>query len=199
MNKVLSYLLHPIIMPVVGTIIYFILLPQHINRQTELYIILAVFIGTYAVPLLFLYSLKYTKAIRNFHLEDPHERKFPVLFFMSISFLLANLIFKGVNTFELALFFMGVTVALAITYALLYVKFKASLHMIGITGMIGFFLFFSFEFQLNILPLLAFLFVIAGFIANARIKLEAHTTKEVFFGAAIGIISQITVYIFYNI
>lgn len=185
-------------MPVVGTIIYFILLPQHINRQTELYIILAVFIGTYVVPLFFLYSLKKTKAIANFHLENPQERKFPVLFFMSISFLLANLIFRGNNTSQLAMFFMGGTVSLIIVYALLYINFKASLHMLGISGIIGFFMFFSYEFKMNILLLIALFFVIAGFIANARIKLKAHTVKEVYVGGTIGILSQLAVYVFYN-
>lgn len=185
-------------MPIIGTLLYFILLPKHTSKQLELIIIASVFIGTYVIPLFFLIALKKSKVIENFYLENPQERKFPLMFFISISFLLSTLIKKGQNTMELSLFFFGMTLALIVAYLLLYAKFKASLHMIGIGGLIGFFVFFSYEYQLNLLLIIGVLFVIAGFIARSRLILKAHHLKEVYWGVLIGVLSELAVYTFYN-
>lgn len=198
LNKLLSYVLHPIIFPIVGTLLYFILLPKHTSKQLEITIIGLVFASTYIVPLLFLLTLKKSDVIKSYHLEDPHERKFPLMFFISISFLLSTLIKKSQSTIELSLFFYGMTIAMFIAYVLLYFRFKASLHMVGIGGLIGFFIFFSYEFEINLLVLISILFILAGVVAINRLKLKAHHLKEVYWGALIGLVSELGVYIFYN-
>lgn len=194
-NKLISYVLHPILVPTIGTILYFILLPRHTNRNWEITVIISVFLGTYLLPLFFLSVLKKTNVIENFHLEKSEERKFPLLFFIFISYLLSTLIKKGQVTFDLALFFYGMTVALIIAYFLLYKKFKVSLHMIGIGGLIGFFSFFSYKYEINTLLILAIFFVMAGLIANSRLTLKAHHLKEVYWGFCIGFTCQIAVYL----
>ncbi|MDT0553185.1 hypothetical protein [Urechidicola vernalis] len=193
-TKLISYILHPIVVPIIGTILYFILIPRHINKQWEMMVIGAVFVCTYLLPLLFLSLLKKSKSINSFHLVSPRERKFPVLFFVSISLLMASLIKKGSSTYELALFFYGMTIALIITYFLLYRNFKASLHMIGIGGMIGFFITLSIYYQINLLLLLSILFVMSGIIANSRLSLNAHSKTEILIGFLIGICCQFAIY-----
>jgi len=197
-NKVISYAIHPIVIPTIATIIYFMILPKHTPREMELLVIASVFVGTYIIPLFFLLTLKSSKVIENLHLNDTQERKFPIMFFISISILISTLLKRIPNIMELSLFFYGMTLSLVIVYLLLYLKFKTSLHMIGISGLIGFFIFFSYEFKMNILLLIAFLFLLAGFIAISRIKLKAHNMKEIYWGAMIGILSEFAVYIFYN-
>ena len=155
----------------------------------------AVFVTTYLLPLLFLSLLKKSKAIDSFHLVSPQERKFPILFFVSISLLMATLIKKGSSTYELSLFFYGMTIALIISYFLLYKNFKASLHMIGISGMIGFFITLSLSYQINLLLLLSNLFVMSGIIANSRLSLNAHSKTEIYVGFLIGIGCQLVTYI----
>lgn len=194
-TKMISYILHPILVPVIGTILYFILLPRHINKQWELMVITAVFVTTYLLPLLFLSLLKKSKAISSFQLEHTNERKFPLLFFISISLLMSTLIRKGITTYELALFFYGMTIALLVTYFLLYKKFKASLHMIGIGGLIGFFAVLSWGYQINLLLLIAILFVLAGIIANSRLNLNAHNRTEIYVGFFIGLLSQLVTFL----
>lgn len=198
-NKLISYIVHPILIPIIGTIIYFIILPKHIPSQMELLIISSVFIGTYVIPLFFLLTLKSSKVIESLHLENSQERKFPIMFFISISFLISTLLKKIPSIMELSLFFYGMTLSLIVVYLLLYIKFKASLHMVGISGLIGFFIFFSYEFKINLLLFIAFLFLIAGAVAAARLKLKAHNIKEICWGALIGVVSEISVYIFYSI
>ncbi|PCI10519.1 MAG: hypothetical protein COB73_03310 [Flavobacteriaceae bacterium] len=164
----------------------------------ELLIIGSVFIGTYVIPLFFLLTLKSSKVIESLHLENIQERKFPIMFFISIAILISTLLKRIPSIMELSLFFYGMTLALVLVYLLLYIKFKVSLHMIGISGLIGFFIFFSYEFKMNLLLFIAFLFFIAGAIASSRLKLKAHNFKEIYWGALIGIFSEFAVYLFYN-
>lgn len=198
LNKIVSYTLHPILFPIIGTLLYFILLPKHTSKQLEITIIGLVFTSTYIVPLLFLLTLKKSEVIKSYHLEEIQERKFPLMFFISIAFLLSTLIKKSQSTVELSLFFYGMTLAMSIAYLLLFLKFKASLHMVGIGGLIGFFIFFSYEFEVNLLILISILFIFAGIIAANRLKLKAHQLKEVYWGALIGVCSEIGVYVIYN-
>jgi hypothetical protein len=174
------------------------ILPKHTPRQMELLVISSVFFGTYVIPLFFLLTLKSSKVIESLHLENTQERKFPIMFFISISILISTLLKRIPNIMELSLFFYGMTLALVIVYLLLYLKFKVSLHMIGIGGLIGFFSFFSYEFKMNLLLFISFLFLTAGVIATSRLKLKAHSLKELYWGTLIGIISEYAVYIFYN-
>lgn len=194
-NKLISYILHPVLVPTIGTLLFFILLPRHTNRNWEITIIISVFLSTYLLPLFFLSVLKKTKVIESYHLENIEERKFPLLFFISISYLLSTLIKMMEVTIDLAIFFYGMTSALIIAYFLLYKKFKASLHMIGIGGLIGFFSFFSYKYEINTLLILAIFFVMAGLIANSRLILKAHHLKEVYWGFCIGFTCQISVYL----
>ncbi|MFK5878666.1 MAG: hypothetical protein QM478_04115 [Flavobacteriaceae bacterium] len=197
-NKIISYIIHPIIIPIIGTIIYFIILPKHTPEQMDLLVISSVFIGTYVIPLLFLLTLKSSNVISGLQLENIQERKFPVMFFISITVLISTLLRKIPSIIELSLFFYGMTLALVIVYLLLYAKFKASFHMIGISGLIGFFICFSIQFQINLLLLIAFLLIIAGIVATSRLKLKAHNLKEIYWGVFIGIASEFTVFIIYN-
>lgn len=198
--KLISNIFHPILVPMVGTILYFILLPRHTGRNLEVTIIGAVFIGSYLMPLIFLSFLKKSNVIKNFQLKSTEERKFPILFTIALLYLLASMIKKNGSTIDLALFFYGMQISLIITVALLYKKMKASLHMTGISGLLTFFILFSFYYQINILFILAFLFVISGLIASARINTDAHTKKEIFLGILIGVLGQAGIFIWaYNI
>ena len=143
--------------------------------------------------------LKKSNAIETFHLENVIERKMPILLMVMVSYLLATIIKNASSTMELALFFYGMTVGLIIAYLLIYKNFKISLHMLGIGGLLGFFIFVSYHYELNLILLISFLFIIAGFIAISRIKIKAHTLREIYLGFLIGLVSETIVYILYII
>lgn len=199
LNKLISYLFHPILSPIIATLVYLIILPRHTSQQLNIAIITMVFIGTYLLPIFFMIFLKKSNAIETFHLENVIERKMPVLLMVMVAYLLATIIKNASSAMELALFFYGMTVGLIIAYLLIYKKFKISLHMLGIGGLLGFFIFVSYHYKLNLILLISFLFIIAGFIAISRIKLKAHTLKEVYLGFVVGLGSEIIVYVLYII
>jgi len=197
-SKIISYTLHPIVFPIIGTLLYFIFLPRHIDSHVKNALIVSVFIATYIIPLFFMFLLKRMKLIETYYIKTMEERKFPLIFLTVLSYLLGVMLYRTGIVPELSLFFFGITLTLLIAYLFTYIDFKISLHTIGVGGLIGFIALLSFAYELNLIVFLAFFFVIAGSIASSRLKLEAHKEKEVYLGFLIGLLSQVIVYVIYN-
>ena len=195
--RFISYILHPILIPIVCTLLYFIIIPNHIPREFAYGVLSVVFVTTYIIPILLLYLLKKVKLIENYQLESVNERKFPVLFFTSLTLVLGYILLKFNIVNLLAFSFFGCALALGIVYILLFFKIKTSLHTLGISGLIGFISIISYDYKLNLLVLLILLFLIFGIIATSRLKLNAHKISEVFIGFIIGLLSQQIIYFSY--
>ncbi len=194
--KFISYIFHPLLFSFIGSFLYLFLTPKHISKKQEYIILLVVFISTYILPLFFLLILKQFKLIKNYHLETINERKFPVIFFIVLSIMVGKMLMKTQIVNLLAYSFFGIAFALSITYLLFKYNIKTSLHTLGIGGITGFVVIMSYEYQLNFNLLIACLFILSGIIALSRLKLEAHTPKEIYIGFLIGFLTQIGSYLF---
>lgn len=192
--KAISYIFHPIIFSIIASLLYFIILPSHITKQSEYGILTLVFLSTYIVPIILLLFLKRFKMITNYHLHTIEDRKFPILFMFVLFILLGNRLLATDIVNLLAYSFFGCALALLLVYIGFFAKLKTSLHAISISGLIGFICVLSFEYKLNLLVLLVFLFFLFGIISISRLKLEAHDNNEIYFGFLIGFISQLAVY-----
>ena len=188
--KVISYVLHPLLFAFMGSFIYLYLTPKHVVKEQEYIILFVVFVSTYIIPIILLALLKKVKLIDDYHLRSINERKFPVLFFIMLSFLIGRALIAIHIVDLLAFSFFGVAFALSFTYLLFNLKIKTSLHTLGIGGIIGFVMVMSYEYQLNFNAFLAGLFVVAGLIGASRLALNAHRPKEVYIGFVLGIVSQ---------
>ena len=135
--------------------------------------------------------------IKSYHMVTIEERKFPLLLFISISFIIGNWLYKSAIVDLLSLFFFGYGLSLICISVFLYLKIKISLHTMGVSGLIGFLIYFSYFYKINIITIFAALFVLAGLVASARLKLRAHQLNEVLLGGVIGIVSQFVVYLIY--
>lgn len=198
-EKIISYLLHPVLFSTISAILYFIIRPKYLPKTFEYKILMVIFISTYVIPILFLFILKQRKTIEDFHLKTIKERKLPILFFTTITLLLAFrlLEIKVVNL--LAFSFFGASLSMIIIFSLFFIKLKTSLHTLAIGGLTGFVMILSFHYKIRLLLLISILFLLFGVIAFARLKLKVHTNKEVYFGYFIGIFSQFFVYHFFPI
>jgi len=193
--KLISYLFHPILFSFIGSFLYLFLTPKHISKTQEYIILLVIFLSTYVLPIFLLFVLKQLKLIKNYHLETIKERKFPVIFFIVLSFMVGKMLLKVQIVDLLAYSFFGITFALSITYLLFKMNIKTSLHTLGIGGIIGFVVVMSFEYQLNFNLLIAVLFLLAGLISFSRLKLNAHVPKEIYIGFLVGFLTQIGSYL----
>jgi len=195
--KLISYIFHPLLFSFFGTFLFLFLSPKHFIKQQEYIILLVIFVSTYILPIFLLALLKKMNLINSYHLETIEERKFPVIFFIVLSFMIGKMLLNIQIIDLLAYSFFGVTAGLLITYLLFGLKIKTSLHTLGLGGIIGFVIVMSFEYQLNFNYIIAILFIISGLVAVSRLKLKAHQPKEVYIGFLIGMITQLLSFHFY--
>jgi hypothetical protein len=196
-SKFISYFFHPINFPIIGTILFFLFIPKFIFKPQEYTILVVIFIGTYIFPIVLLWLLKRFGMINSYHMVTIEERKFPTLLFISISFIIGNWLYKSLIVDILSLLFFGYGLSLICTSLFLYLKLKISLHTLAISGLIGFLIYFSYFYKINLIPIMALLFVLGGLVATARLRLQAHQLNEVILGCVVGFGSQFIVYFVY--
>ncbi|MCK0132416.1 hypothetical protein MWU59_12975 [Flavobacteriaceae bacterium F08102] len=197
-HRFVSYIFHPVIIPIASTLLYFILVPVAVSRTFSSRVLGIVFVMTYILPILLLYILKKVKLIQDFELKTINERKFPVLFLTIITFLLGRLLLQTGIANILAFCFYGCSLSLGIIYLLFFLQIKISLHTVGLSGLIGFLGIISYAYQRNLLLILMLLFVILGLVASSRLVLKAHHPREIFLGFIIGLASQILLYAIFS-
>ena len=82
MNNVLksiSYIFHPLLMPLLGVIFYFSKTPRFIPDPVLKAKLFSVTILTVILPMLLFYLLKTLRKVDSVHLETTNERKLPLL------------------------------------------------------------------------------------------------------------------------
>jgi len=196
-SKFISIFFHPINFPIIGALIYFLFRPKYIFKPQEYTIMSVILIGTYIFPIVFLVVLKRYKMIHSYYMVSIEERKFPTLLFTAISIIIGNWLLKTKIVDLLAVLFFGYASAFIISYLFLYFKQKISLHTAAIGGLIGFLIYYSYYYQINLIALVAFFFILSGIIASSRLRLKAHTVREVFLGFFVGLISQFMLFFIY--
>jgi len=195
-EKITSYLIHPILFGVLTTISYFILSPKFLPENFKLQVIFIVFISTYVIPVLFLFILKSVGSIDSFHLSQIHERKFPVFFFIILNLLLAYRLYLIPQLELLSLFFLSSTISLFVVYIFLLFNIKLSLHTLSLGLYTTFIALISYDYKINLIFPISILILLSGFIAYVRLKLKAHTNFEVYSGYFIGVVTEIICYYF---
>ena len=193
-NKLVSYTLHPIIFPTIGTLFYFILTPQYFTSTQKNIILLLVFVSTYFLPLLMLLFLKRFDLINSYQMKSIKERKSPIIFLLVLSLMMGRLLLNTGIAAPLAYSFFGGSIALLVTFFLFFKDFKTSLHTLGIGSLIGFVMVLSIEFQIDYTFLISVLFILFGFLATSRLYLKAHKPSEVYIGLILGIFTQFVTY-----
>jgi len=196
-SKFISYFFHPINFPILGSILYFLLIPEHIYKQQEHIFITVILIGTYIFPLFLVLLFKRFGMIDSLHMETIEERKFPTIMFIAISLILGNWLFQSNLVNLLSLFYFGYALFLLCSYLFLKFNIKLSLHLAAIGGLIGFLIYFSTYYQINLIIILVTLFALSGIIAYSRLRLQAHKPNEIILGYVLSIISQFLVYFVY--
>lgn len=192
--KLISTLLHPIVIPTLGTLLFLSITPEVISIKRQYLLLAIVFIATYIVPLITLLVLKTLGVIKSFKVTTIKERKTP-LFSLLIVFYLLGKFFYNIPVFEeLGLLFYGTTIAIVVVYFLFFFNIKTSLHIMSMGSVIGFFLIFGNLYSISILPIVVVLIFLTGVLASARLHLKAHTPLEISVGFFVGLFCQFTIF-----
>ncbi|AWG20539.1 hypothetical protein FFWV33_02825 [Flavobacterium faecale] len=186
-----SYLFHPLFIPLYAT--FFYVFANHSTQITKekLLIFLQVFVVTVVLPLLVFYLLKSLGTISSMMAPKISERKLPLVI---QSFLLILLVKKGITVErypEFHFFFLGALLSTLLALVLLFLKTKASLHMMGISALTLFVLGLSMHFQTQNTYWISFFILMNGVVASSRLEMKAHSPYELSIGFLIGSVPQI--------
>ncbi|REJ80849.1 MAG: hypothetical protein DWQ44_04725 [Bacteroidetes bacterium] len=192
MNKTVAYFLsvvfHPVLIPTYT--LYYLL--NHNNyfssttspaEKSALYSI--ILLNTFALPVLLSYLLIRKGWVKSFEMAGREERIVPfitnallllVAYFMMRSLMLPqifNLIILGAAG--------AVVIAVIINF-----KWKISIHMIGIGGLVGTFFGLSTFLLVDLRMAILVSLLIAGILGTARLTLGSHTPRQIYFGFFVG-------------
>lgn len=205
--KTLSYIFHPMLMPILAIYAMFELptIPASLKvydalfffpdeAKFRLYIVLGVL--TFVAPLLSVLIMYWNGMISSLHMENRRERVYP--FFITTFYFLLAYIFVSYQLPEdfrhsgLLGFLFGLLVVNLICFLLNYF-IKISIHAVASFGAAAALLAYNQNqiayFENERFPNLGFtlfLLVIAGLVVTGRLYLKAHTLKEVLLGMVVG-------------
>jgi len=186
--KIVSIVFHPLLMPTLGFFIILdssIYLSSSIDPLTTKITYATIFIFTCVLPFINVWFLVNKGYAKDIYLRTRKERKLPYLFSV-VYYLILYYFLKTINLPPaIYLMVLGTTIAAIITL-LINLRWKISAHMVGIGGVLGAVIGISERFMQNLNGTIIVLFLVAGMIGYARLKLDAHTSSQVYAGFATG-------------
>ena len=193
-HKIISIVLHPILLPTIGVLFYFILIPNNFNSNQKLALLGLIFVTTYIVPLLILIFFKKFRLINSFKAESIQERKIPVALMIIIFYLLGNTLKDIPNLFDMGVLFYATALGLLLIYILFVFKIKTSIHLLSLGITTGFFFILNSLYNENLIVFVSCTLVLSGLLASSRLHLRAHKQNEVYIGFIIGFFAPIFVF-----
>ena len=189
--KSISYIFHPLVMPLLGVLFYFSKSPRYIPIEIIQAKVISLFILTIILPILLYFLLKTIGLVNSINLGSTKERIYPLILNGVVILIVLQRILTPSQSLELYFFFVGILISNIACLLLAIVKFKSSIHMMGISGLFMFFIALSIHFSININGTLALMAIIMGAIATSRLHLKAHTYVELIIGVFIGFFPQL--------
>lgn len=189
--KSISYIFHPIVMPFLGVAFYFSKSPRYIPIQLIQAKLISLSILTILLPILLYFLLKTLGKTDSIHLETPQERIIPLILNAVITLLILFRVLPSNEIIELYYFFVGILISTLSCLILAFLNFKASIHLMAVSGVFMFYVALSIHFSININGTLALMAILIGAITSSRLHLKAHDYKELIIGFCIGFIPQL--------
>ena len=189
--KSFSFIFHPLIMPIAGVIFYFSKSPRYIPMEVMSTKLISLFILTIVLPILMYFLLKTIGKVKSIYLESTEERILPLVLNFVVTLVIIKRILTPTQVVELYYFFVGILISTLACLILALFKFKASIHLIAVSGVLMFFIALSIHFSININGTLALMAIIVGAVATSSLHVKAHNYKELIIGFFLGVIPQL--------
>jgi hypothetical protein len=174
-----------------GTIFFFFISTFYYTNQQKYLILLQIGVVTILIPIAFFCFLRSFEKVENVMVPDLSQRKIPLLFQGMILYLLLSNTIKENILPELYFYLLGGLVSTFILLLLLFLKVKASIHLVGISALTVFVGALSLHFEVNVIYSIAVLVLLNGLVATSRLELKAHTYKEILIGFFTGFLPQL--------
>lgn len=199
--QVISYLLHPLFIPVIVTFLtvqgipeYFVNFKQGSLRFPYDILYFRVIMISVFFPLMTVLLARALRFIDSIYLRTQRDRIIPYVSSI-VYYFWAFYSFKrqGVAPAFFNAFFLGIFLAIIISF-IANIFVKISMHTTGWGGVIGFLLALMWGMDMNVTIPLVITFFVAGLVATARMVLSAHSPADIYAGFLVGILSQLVAY-----
>ncbi len=188
---IVSYLFHPLFIPVGGTVAYFLITPKYTPLEIQGGNLLPIFILTIIIPIVTYLILKNIGVVASIHMPTTRERRYPVAIHVILLLMIIYKVIPNNYVMELYFYFIGLLIASITCLLLLFFNFKTSLHLVGVSGLFMYLINLSVHFEINVVIAISIFALLIGLVASSRLYLKAHTRPELLAGLAIGILSQL--------
>jgi len=187
----ISYVFHPLFVPVGGTVAYFLITPKYTPLEVQGGNILPIFILTVIIPIVTYLILKNLGIVKSVTMPTAAERRYPVAIHIVLLLMILYKVLPNNFVVELYFYFVGLLIASFTSLVLLFFNFKTSLHLVGVAGLFMYLINLSVHFEINVIIAISIFALLIGLVTSSRLYLKAHTRPELVAGIAIGILSQL--------
>lgn len=189
--QLISYLFHPLFIPIGGTLMYFIITPKYTPLEMQSGNILPIFILTVIIPIICYFILRNLGMVTSVFMPSIQERKYTLYISISLLLMIVYKVIPNNYSSELFYFFFGLITAALSCLLLLFFKFKSSVHLMGMGSLLMYLISLSIHFEINVIIAISTLTLATGLVATSRLFLRAHSRAELFIGFLIGIFTQL--------
>lgn len=188
--KLGSYVFHPLLLPTIGWLLYIAIQPIHHWKLLLSLSYKDILLFTIVLPALLWSYLMLRKKISDWDVTETKQRIIPLLLY---AVCLVTLLVLGKLDYMLPLkaFIYGILSSVITALLLVFLKVKASLHQMAISGLLVFVICLSIYFRLNLLLYIIIFILANGWVASSRLYLERHTPTELIIGGIIGAFPQL--------
>ncbi|MBL4663170.1 MAG: hypothetical protein JKY22_06370 [Flavobacteriaceae bacterium] len=186
-----AFLLHPLLMPLIGALTYYIITPRFIESEVIRAKLFAIAIITIFVPVVIFLLLKNLGKITSMELEHVNERKVPLMLQCILVLLIIKMVYAPYESPEMYFFFVGILFSSIAALIMVLFKIKISLHQMGIAGVTLFLIALSVHFKVNMLVWIGLFILGNGWVASSRLHTNSHTYPELLLGFFVGMIPQV--------
>ena len=183
---------HPLFMPVYAMVLIFEFNPfidLQVPNSIQVIVLTILSVFTILLPLITAIVLQKLGVVKSIYMKTAEERKWPFLLSVLWYYIAFTLLTTIALPISLYLLMIGAISVILIAH-FITLRWKISIHMLGIGGVIGGMIGLSQRFQFDHFYLILILFFVAGLIGYARLKTKSHTYRQVYAGFILGVIVE---------
>jgi hypothetical protein len=195
--KIASYIFHPLLMPLLGAVLYFIVTPRFLEPELVRAKLFSIAIITIFIPIVVFFLLKNLGVVESIYLRTVKERKYPLMIQCILLLLIIKMVFDSYENPEMYYFFVGILFSAFSALIMVFFKVKVSLHQMGVAGILMFAIGLSTHFKINLLVTIGFFLFVNGWVASSRLESDAHNYSELVLGILLGVVPQLIMFNFW--
>ncbi len=190
-------LFHPMLMPSYALVLllnlnYFI--SYDYTFEIKAYLVVFVFIMTFALPAILMVLLKKVRAIESLKMDDRKERMLPLAMMAVIYYITYYSLRRTGILITFNLFLLGTTIVTLFTLVVnMYTKI--SLHMVSMGGIAGALLGLLLNYPIDLQWMLYLLILLSGLVGYARLTVSNHTLRQVYNGFMMGFVIMLALFV----